>query len=469
MAGTDGQLIQGMYDLANVQDRLRIYAQNKEYFRFWALRQVNTITVLKVISEKFGSVPASDITDWEFRYPEFDELPYSFFPAESTDITDPTYQAKLKVANEDAILLNTSTRLHVDGIWMKNLATAGIAHTDFATALNISTGHVLPEEVRVISVGAPDSHSAGYTLVSIRRGHPADTVSTPDSIPPILATYKLTVSNLVTRANDFPKPPINKNSDYLDNYVQITRWSYGLGEHMVQGGGIETWLAKGAEYLNISYQLAETYLLKAMERAIITARKSKKKVGNDLEYETGGILEFIPVDTDHYLDLGGKVPTVQRINNLVRRQADISGVNELWWFSGTRFSEQLANAFENKSIYYTNAELSVNYRMKIMTLESVGRDLIIHHVTAPILNELGMANEVLSLNLSEYNYNQKSKFGCFQIAHKVPFNDQPDDAKSYKSNEGYKGKWRELYGAWGLVRRLADTQFRIVGAAAPNN
>ena len=228
-------------------------------------------------------------------------------------------------------------------------------------------------------------------------------------------------------------------------------------------------MAKGAEYLNISYQLAETFLLKAMERAIITARKSKKQVGNDLEYETGGILDFLEIDTDHYMDLGGKVPTVQRINNLVRRQADISGVNEIWWFSGTHFSEMMANAYENKSIYYTNAELSVHYRMKIMTLESVGRDLIIHHVTAPILNELGMANEVLCLNLSEYNFNMKSKFGCFQIAHKVPFNDQPDDSKSYKSNEGYKGKWRELYGAWGLVRRLSDTHFRIINSAKPNN
>ncbi|KKK79203.1 hypothetical protein LCGC14_2835840 [marine sediment metagenome] len=171
----------------------------------------------------------------------------------------------------------------------------------------------------------------------------------------------------------------------------------------------------------------------------------------------------------YYMDLAGKVPTVQRINNLVRRQADFSGVKEMWWFTGTHFSEQMANAYENKSIYYTNAALSVNYRMKIMTLESVGRDMVVHHVTAPILNELGMHNEALCLNLSEYNYNQKNRFGNWQIAHKVPFNDQPDDAKSYKSNEGFKGKWRELYGAWGMVRRLAATNFRIVGAASPVN
>lgn len=460
----DSQTIKGLYDLANVQDRLRIYAQNKEFFRFWALRQINTITILKVISEKFGSVPASDITDWEFRYPEFDELDYQFNLVEASSSTDAS-NTKFKVTNEMGSLLNTATRLHIDGIYCKKAVSD--ASTDMATAMNIASGIVLPEEVRVMTVGNEDSGGTGYRIITVRRAHPADTYT--NTAPAVTTSMKLTVSNLVSRANDYPKPPINKNSDYLDNYIQITRMSYGLGEHMVQGGGIETYLAKGAEYLNISYQLAETYLMKAMERAILTSRKAKKKVSGDLEYETGGVIESILADTDHYMDLAGKVPTVQRINNLVRRQADISGINEMWWFSGTHFSEQMANAYENKSIYHTNAALSVNYRMKIMTLESVGRDMVVHHVTAPILNELGMANEVLCLNLSEYNYNQKNKFGNWQIAHKVPFNDQPDDAKSYKSNEGFKGKWRELYGAWGMVRRLLDTNFRVVGAAQPNN
>lgn len=464
MAGIDDQNLRGLYDLSNVQDRLRVYAQNKEYFRFWALRQINTISILKIISEKFGSVPMEQVTDWEFRYPEFDELPYSFYLYEDSDSTDAS-NTKLKVDNGTGALLNTSTRLMVDGIYTK--FTVANASTDMSATRDVASGIVLPEELRIMAVGDEDSGGAGYRIITVRRAHPADSYS--NTAPAITTSMKITVMNLVSRANDYPKPPITKNSKYLDNYVQITRMSYGLGEHMVQGGGIETFLAKGVEYLNIQYQLAETYLMKAIERATVVARRSKKDVNGNLEYETGGILEFIPTDEDHYLDWGGKVPTVQRINNFVRRMADTSGVKELWWFTGTQLSEQIANAYENKSIYYTNAELSIKYMMKIKTLESVGRDLVVHHVTAPILNELGMANEGLVLNLTEYNYNEKSKFGCFQIAHKVDFSDQPDDADSYKSNEGYKGKWRELYGAWGLVRRLADTQFRTIGAAAPAN
>jgi hypothetical protein len=464
MAGTDSELIKGMYDLGNVQDRLRIYAQNQQYFQFWALRQVNTITILKLISEKFGSVPTGQITDWEFRYPEFDEIQYQFY---LTDDTADTNKTELLVTNDIGSSLTTSHRLHVNGIWTKKTVTD--MATDVSATFTISTGIVIPEELRIVSVGAEDSGGVGKRKITVRRAHPADAPNNLGSTPAITTTMQLTVMNLVTRANDYPQPPITKNSKYLDNYVQITRMSYGLGEHMVQGGGIETYLAKGVEYLNIQYQLAETYMMKAMERAIIGARKSKKDINGNLEYETGGLLEFIENDTDHILDFGAKVPTVQRINNLVRRMADTSGVKELWLFTGTQLSEQIANAYENKSIYYTQAELSVRYMMKVKVLESVGRDLTVYHVTAPIMNEMGMANEGLVLNLTEYNYNQKNPFGCFQIAHKVPFNDQPDDNSSYKSNEGFKGKWRELYGAWGLVRRLPETHFRWVNAAAPDN
>lgn len=461
MAGLDEALSKGLYNLSNVQDRLRIYAQDKDYFRFWVLRQVNTISILKIISEKFGSVPAGNVRDWEFRYPEFDEIPYSFYLAEASSSTNAS-NTIFKVTNANGIIVDSSTRLLVEGIYCKETVTD--MSSDAGTSYDIANEIVLPEEIRVVNVGAEDSGGSGYRLLTVKRAHPADSVANAIAVT---TSMKLTVNNLVSRADNYPETPISKNSKYLTNYIQITRRSYGLGEHMVQGGGIDTFLAKGgAEYLNIQYQLAETFMLKAMERAMISARKSKKEVGTSLEYESGGITEFVLPDTDHYIDMDGKVPTVQRLNNYIRRMADTSGIKELWLFTGTELSEQIANAYENKSIYYTNASLSVQYMMKIKTLESVGRDMVVHHVTAPVLNELGMANEGLALNLTEYNYNQKHKFGCFQVAHKVPFADGPDKEDSFKSNDGYKGKWRELYGAWGLVRRLPETHFRLVNAAS---
>ena len=460
MGGTDEQNIQDLYKLGNVQDRLRKYAQDKEYFRFWALRQVNTITILKVISEKFGSVPAEQVSDWEFRYPEFDELPYQFNVNADTIGT----HTILSVANSVGSILNTSTRLQVAGQYVKAVCTDMSNAAQRSLTMDIANGVVLHEELRVVNVGAEDSFAVGFRAITVKRCHP-NVVTTATAI---LTTMTLTVMNLVSRSNDYPKAPITKNSKYEQNYVEISRQSYGLGEHMTQGGGIDTFLASGDQYLNIQYQLAETYMMKAIERAIIEARQSKAEIDGNLEYETGGIKEFIQADTDHILDFEGKVPTVARINNFIRRMADTSGVNELWLFTGTELSEQIANAYENKSIYYTQASLTVKYQMIVKVIESVGRNLTVYHVTAPILNELDMSNEALVLNLTEMNYMEKHPFGCFQIAHKVPFTDHPDDAASYKSNEGFKGKWRELYGAWGLVRRLPETHFRWVGAATPN-
>ena len=301
MGGTDEQNIQDLYKLGNVQDRLRKYAQDKEYFRFWALRQVNTITILKVISEKFGSVPAEQVSDWEFRYPEFDELPYQLNV--STATVDAAH-SELSIANSLGSILNTSTRLQVQGSYTVKTGTVP-GTIDMAvqagTAMVIASGIVLNEELRIVNVGAEDSMAAGYRKVTVKRAHPNTTINNPYAIT---TTMTLTVMNLVSRSNDYPKAPITKNSKYEQNYVQISRQSYGLGEHMTQGGGIDTFLATGEQYLNIQYQLAETYMMKAIERAIIEARQSKAEIDGNLEYETGGVKEFILADTDHILDFG---------------------------------------------------------------------------------------------------------------------------------------------------------------------
>lgn len=460
---TDSKVIAGIYDVQNIQPRLRKYAQDRDFFRFWVLRQLNTISLLKIISEKFGTVPASDIRDWKFRYPEFDELEYSFSLVEASSSTDAT-NTVLKVTNNIGAILNTSMRLTVDGIFCKKVVAA---HTDMATAVNIASGIVLRESLRIINVGMPDSGGSGNTLVKVKRAHPADTYT--GTAPAITTGMTLTITNVAVKANSFPQPPVTKNSKHLENLIQITRWSYGLGEMMVQGNGIDTFLAEGTvEHMNISYTIAETFLMKIIERAVITSRFSEKDLSGDLEHETGGILEFILSDTDHIIDLDGQLPTVQRMNHIIRKMADVAGVKELWMFLGTIAAEALANQYDNKVIWQTNGQLSLHYQMKIITLEGVGRDVVVHIVTAPLLNELGMGNEALVLNLTEYNYNEKSKYGSFQIAYKVPFDDRPKEPEGYKAGEGYMGRWRELYGAWGLVRRLPETHFRIINFPIPN-
>jgi hypothetical protein len=56
--------------------------------------------------------------------------------------------------------------------------------------------------------------------------------------PAIPSGAVVTIVNSVARTNQRPNPPVSANGKYLENVVQITRESYGVGEHLTQGGGV---------------------------------------------------------------------------------------------------------------------------------------------------------------------------------------------------------------------------------------
>lgn len=462
MSGSDSTIYRGFYDSPHIQERLRTYAQEQDLFRLIALRQVNPLSLLTIISEKFGTVPANMLTDWQFKYQEFDELPYNFtLQAASVQPVSGSLIDYVKLTNNAAVSLNPSHRLLSSTTFMAGTVTA---HTHVSTTFNAST-HPYNEILRVLLVGQADSAldgnagSSGYTWVKVKRAHPASAVT--GQIVAIPTATVLVLANSVAKTNGRPNPPIGANGKSLDNVIQITRESYGVGEHLTQGNGIKTLLmADGTAQLEMNYELTNTRLMKTIERSILVGRKSKIESGNESEYETGGVLEFIP--SANYLNVNG-VYSVSKINNLVAQALDTSGVRELWMFGGSTHTKALASAYENKRGFGQSTEMSVKYGLNVSEITGTGRDGIVYYVNAPVLSEIGMDSQALMLNLSEYNYGEKSKYGCFQIAEKVPLADLPDKADSYEENSGFMGQWRELYYAYGLVRRLQDTHFRVYG------
>jgi hypothetical protein len=402
--------------------------------------------------------------DWQFRYQEFDELPYTFtLQAASVQPVTATLYDYISLTNKAAAGLNTSHRLQCSGTHMGIDLSAGVTVTNCAVAFDV-TNRPLNEVVKVVSIGNADAAfegnaaDSGNTWVKILRAWPGATVTGQLAAIPTATT--VTIVNSVARTNGRPFPPLASNGKYLYNAIEITRDSYGLGEHMNQGGGVDTFLAKGEEYLDLNYELCETRLMKIIERAILSGRRSLQEIANESEYETGGILEFIPAA--NYINFGG-VATVQRINDMIATAFDTSGVRELYMFGGSTFTKALASAYEGKRSFVVNEPMSIRYGMRVLEIESTGRDGIVYYLNAPVLGEVGMDQQALILNLTEHNFDEKSKYGAFQIATKVPFADKPEDNDSYESNAGFMGKWREIYGAWGLIRRLAGTHFRVYG------
>ena len=153
MAGSDETIRRGFYDTPDVQNRLRKYAQDEDVFKFYALRQVNPLSVLTVISEKFGVVPAQMLGDWQFRYQEFDELPYTFtLQAASPQPASGSLYDYLSLTNKAAAGLNTSHRLQSSGTYMGVDLSGGVTTTNCAATFDV-TNRPLNEVVKVVTIG----------------------------------------------------------------------------------------------------------------------------------------------------------------------------------------------------------------------------------------------------------------------------------------------------------------------------
>jgi len=468
MAGSDSTIYRGFYDTPHIQDRLRLYAQEQKIFQLIALRQVNPLSVLTVISEKFGAVGADMVPDWQFRYQEMSELPYEFtLAAASVRPASGSLIDYIRLTNSEAASLDTTDRLLSKGTYMGRDLSGGATTSNVAAAFNV-TNCPLFEVTKILGMGEAssayegNSAVAGYTWIKIQRGHPAPSVT--GQLVAIPISTKMHLVNSVSKTNARPNPPVAQNGSYLQNVIQITRKSYGIGEHLNQGGGIKTMLLEnGAAQLDLNLELTTLRMTKTMEKAIFTGRRYAAEIGNESEYETGGILEFIP--SANYINAGG-ILNIGRINTIVSTALDTAGVRELWMFGGSTFTKNLAAAYENKRGFGEAMNMSVKYGLKVNSIEGTGRDGIVYYVNAPVLTEIGLDNEAIILNLTEYNYGEKNVYGAFQIVEKVPIQDLPDDAESYEKNAGFRGKWRELYYAWGLIRRLSTTHFRVYGVTS---
>ena len=435
MAGTDKDTIAGLYSEYNIQDRLRKYAQDQKNFQFMALFEKDSLSLLRILSEKFGTVPAEQVKDFVLRYPEMDELPYEFNVATTSGTTNPV---TLKLTNAAAAALHTGHHLIVKGNWC--------AATGATNSTTHSSTNPLPETIRVLDVGKPDSNASGYANVVVKRLTPADS---PGATPTaITAAMTLVLSNNTSIEDGMPYPAVSMNSGYEWNVVQTSRESYGVSEHIKSG--IETFLSGSP--LDTAYNLTQTRFMKTIERAILTGRRADKTgIGNKKEYTSGGVLEFIPAAN---IISFAKIIQPKNFTWLVKDLFDAAGTEELWLFGGTDYTTALSNAFDGYASYSKDELSSVKYNLKVDSFEAVGRPGTLKIVSAPVLNQLGMGKEALVLNLSD-------KHRCWQMAEKEPFKDLPEDSESL-TPKGQYGIQRELYGMWTLIRRLAKTNFWVI-------
>jgi len=430
--GVENEIIKGLYSNSDYMDRTRLYAQDQDFFKFFIMYQLYEVSILRVLSEKFGKIPTEQITDFELKYPEMEELPYEFSPqAQSTD-DDTNKTSKIKLTNDDANALHEYHILAVKADGSTDSTSIYVNSDGSAMSTTLSSTTPLIETVMVIDIDKPNSAGLGYTYVTVQRSYPNDNPTA--TLLPIKTNHKLTIVNNIAAEDSLPFPPSTKNYDFGFNYVQTTRESYGISSHVQSG--IKTFLDK--DQLDINLEMASLRVLREIETAIIMGRRSKKKVSNNkMLYQVGGLNEFIP--PTNLINYNGVV-TPQGMNDLIKQVGDKVGstVTEMWIFGGTTFINTVNKAFDGKvnQIPY-NEQQSIKYGLKVQEFVNHATNMRVYLAPAPIMNLCGMHNEAFMLNLSD-------KYKCFQIGEKEPLEDRPKDGKSL-SPEGQYSTLRELY------------------------
>jgi hypothetical protein len=441
--GDDGAIVGGrVYSESDIPSRLMKYGRDKKALNFMTLYEKNTISVLRVISEKFGTLGRQDVPGFEMKYPSISELPYEFTP-HAVSVDDNTAKTSVvSFANDDAACMYPGLVLFIKGICIDSKGTL------VSTTKSVDT--IENEQAMVEYVDRADSYASGYTNVKIKRFYPIDGPTA--TVEPITTSMQLILVNSLSKEDAGPNPPISKNNEEDFNYIQTTRASWGVSEHVLSG--IETYLNKLP--FELAYELCQKAYVKLIERAMLTGKRSKKRIGKDMLYQSGGVLEYIP--SDNIIDFSstyGQIITPETFMKMLTVIGDTVGsfVDEYWMFNGTQFHYALTEAFAGKALFTQNEMASIKYRMNVLSFTTPSRNIQFNIVPAPILNELGMADESLVLNLTE---SQK----CFQIAEKVPTVEKPEDGGSL-SPVGVYNKIRELYSMWGMIRRHPNTHFRI--------
>jgi len=445
--GTASEIVGGkVWANENYLERLRLYGQGGKIFNAMTMFEKDELSILRVISEKFGVAGSGDIKDFKLITNQDYELPMKFAVLATSEDNSTTVTSKVKMTNDNASALHTNHLLKIvakentsgaTGIYMS--ATGATASTTFSSTNNLG------EVTRVVKVDAEDVAGVGYTYVTLKRMYPIDAPAA--AIVPITVNMELLIVGNVRIENGLPNPPVNKNIEGDFNYIQTSSESFGVSSHVKSG--IQTLL--NMDPLERGYQIAQNRLMRTIENSIIEGRRAVKKKGGYTEYHTGGVIEFIP--TANYIDVGTDfgITTPDNMRALVSDVSSRVGstVNELYWFCTRDFMLKLDNTYENKVVWQKAEAESIRYELKVK--EFLDHSSNTRHIFVParVLDILGYTNEALVLNLTD-------KYQCFQVAEKEPISE-----KTGLEPVGQYSDMRELYGMWGMIRRLKETHFRI--------
>jgi hypothetical protein len=435
-ANSESAVISGTYQLGNVPSALLKYDKDKDYAGMvvYIQRQIAAFTYL--IRER---LPRQQVTSHEPTLSEVTERAYKFNVYSSGPSGSSTVMVQDLIFTDDkAANLQRGDQLQVDGIYFNGTAT-------WTTTFAAASG---PKEViDVITVGNAGSSSTGYTIVTVSRGYGGTGAGTPTQIT---AAMNLILMTSASGEGSRSRKSIGKNLATASNYVQLFREPYEATDFEMDE---ELFYKERPEQINAN--LASLLLMKKIEftfwggRAVKTTDTSTGK----LKYTTGGIINFIPKDSDHQISFGG-VLTAPGLNSLFKDVFLLGGSTEKWLFCGYSFLTALDNAYDNK--IQLNMPMVERYGIQIKTIQtSTGG--IIHIVPSFALTEMGYDWEAFVLDMGT----SETPFIQYMYMEDIYIN-TGRDGKGIQANDEFIRK-EEFVGKLGLILRASQYQSHIYG------
>ena len=311
---------------------------------------------------------------------------------------------------------------------------------------------------RIINIGAPGSAGGTNTLVTVRRcyhgpsGQDQGGAVIPSGIVNTSIQNDLTGATINAGFTFLRGLPIFKEgtgsptglfkNPYVDNNC-TQEFKYSV--EITKESNIDIKATPNYEPLELQRKLVNRRITLDLERTMIFGRKGvEMDTGGKPTYATGGVVEFIPKDSNHILTYNSPSINYASFLDLGYKIFDLGGGAKRSCFIGVKLYNVIKKFFEGHQSFRFNKEDTKNYGFNIESLDVSGGEL--NFIPLHCMDEFGWSDKMIALDLTVPSF--------VPVTHK----DWDMKVETDIGERGVQVYKEQLIGMKGLERRYAQYQ-----------
>lgn len=442
-ARSKGELWSGLAYEGSIPDGLRKQGIDEGTKLVYLTRKWNTFTWLITNHFKGRKTTVSDRMYRSYEINEPDRF-YTITVASGAG-TDAGVERVIGVSNDQGAQIKPNTIIFVKGLFavptgqplvagQVTPTTGGALGTNIGPDLRWKTGtnvtnvlfsrtkgpnpngvyFVDEEQLRVVSVGDPDSLGSGNTRIVVDRcymgpsatdegGRRIDSAIINTAIAADIGlgqASRLRVGDIILSG----APAYKEGTNYPDgfyknplsdiNFTQL--FKYAIGETK-EASIPKSWLKERP--LDIARWMALIQMNLHRERQYLCGRKTMERDREGAEtYVVGGVREFIPKDKDHYLIYPNATISYPSLLDMSKPLLQLCNSGTMWGVTGPSLDIAMKKSFWNDHLFY-NKEESKSFEIQVNTLVLAG--ININLIVSQVFEEQGYGNELMLLDMAQ--------------------------------------------------------------------